>query len=64
MRTNIDIDEKLMTKAMAVTHLSTKKSVVEEAIKLLIKINQQTQLRKYKGKLKWTGDLDAMRVDK
>lgn len=63
MRTNIEIDDKLMAQAMAITHLPTKRAVVEEGIKLLIQMNRQSQVRKFKGKLKWEGNLDKMRRD-
>jgi Arc/MetJ family transcription regulator len=38
MRTNIDIDDGLMTKAMKAAGKSTKKETVQEALELLIRI--------------------------
>ncbi len=64
MRTNIAIDDKLMNVALKLSGLSTKKDVVEEALKLLVQVKRQSQLKKLRGKLKWEGDLDAMRSDK
>lgn len=61
MRTNIVIDDQLMADALKATGLSTKKEVVEQGLKLLIKLNQQQAIRKLRGKLKWEGDLDEMR---
>ncbi len=63
MRTNIIIDDDLMKEAMALTHLETKKAVVETGLKLLIQIKKQEKLKRLRGKLRWTGDLDAMRLD-
>jgi Arc/MetJ family transcription regulator len=63
MRTNIVIDDELMQEAMALTQLKTKKAVVETGLRLLIQIKKQEQLRRLRGKLKWDGDLDAMRRD-
>jgi len=63
MRTNIAIDDKLMSEAAKLSQLKTKKAVVEEGLKLLIRIKKQEQIRKLKGKLKWEGDLDKMRLD-
>ncbi len=63
MRTNIVIDDQLMNAAMSLSEFSTKKAVVEAALKLYIQLNQQTGLRQYKGKLAWDGDLDSMRQD-
>lgn len=64
MRTNIIIDDDLMNEAMMLTKIKTKKSVVETSLKLLVQIKKQEQLKNLRGKLKWSGDLDAMRSDK
>ncbi len=61
MRTNIVIDDNLMESALKVSGLSTKKDVVEQGLKLIIKRNQQQDIRKLRGKVKWEGDLDEMR---
>ena len=61
MRTNIVIDDDLMADAIKATGLSTKKEVVEQGLKLIIKRNQQQAIRKLRGKLHWDGDLDEMR---
>ncbi len=63
MRTNIVIDDILMQKALELSGLDTKKAVVEAALKLFIQIRQQGSLRKLRGKLKWKGDLEQMRLD-
>lgn len=63
MRTNIVIDDDLMSEAMMLTRLKTKKSVVETGLKLLVQIKKQEQIKGLRGKLKWEGDLDAMRAD-
>lgn len=63
MRTNIIIDDDLMNEAMMLTKIKTKKSVVETSLKLLVQIKKQEQLKNLRGKLKWSGDLDAMRSD-
>jgi len=64
MRTNISIDDKLMDSALKISGLSTKKDVVEEALRLLVQVKKQSRLKKLKGKLKWEGDLDEMRTGK
>lgn len=61
MRTNIVIDDQLMESALKASGLTTKKDVVEQGLKLLIKKNQQQGIRKLRGKLKWEGDLNEMR---
>jgi len=64
MRTNIVIDDNLMTKAINASGYKTKKETVEEALKLLITMKNQAKIRKYRGKLNWEGDLNKMRIDK
>ena len=64
VRTNIVIDDKLMAEALQATGLRTKKEVVEEGLRLLVKRNKQQAIRKLRGKLKWEGDLDEMRGGK
>jgi Arc/MetJ family transcription regulator len=63
MRTNIIIDDQLMQDALRLGGFKTKKEAVEEALRLLIRLKQQEQIRKYRGKLYWEGDLEAMRTD-
>ena len=64
MRTNIVIDDKLMSMALKITGLKTKKEVVEEGLKMLLKLKKQSQLKLLRGKLHWEGNLDKMRTDK
>ncbi len=62
MRTNIVIDDQLMSDALKATGLSTKKEAVELGLRLLVKQNKQQAVRKLRGKLRWEGDLDKMRA--
>ncbi len=64
MRTNVVIDDKLMNSALKQSGLKTKKATIEEGLRLLVKFKKQTKLKKYRGKLKWVGDLDNMRTDR
>ena len=63
MRTNIVIDDDLMSDALQVTGLKTKKEAVELGLKTLIRLKKQEEIKKFKGKLEWEGDLDSMRTD-
>jgi Arc/MetJ family transcription regulator len=63
MRTNIVIDEELMKQVLKLTGLKTKREAVEQGLKALLRLKQQEQIRKYRGKLHWEGDLDTMRRD-
>lgn len=63
MRTNIVINDELMNEAMALSQIKTKKAVVETGLKLLVQIKKQEKIKSLRGKLKWDGDLDLMRLD-
>jgi Arc/MetJ family transcription regulator len=63
MRTNIVIDDKLMRDTLRVTGLKTKREAVELALQTLLRLRKQGEIRRWRGKLKWQGDLDAMRSD-
>ena len=62
MRTNIVIDDDLMEEALRTTGLKTKKDTVELGLKTLIRLKKQERIRKFKGKLKWEGDLSEHRL--
>lgn len=62
MRTNIDIDEKLIAEARRVTGLASKKAIVEAALEELVRRARQREVADYFGKLpSWEGDLDESR---
>ncbi|MGV3579672.1 type II toxin-antitoxin system VapB family antitoxin [Brevundimonas sp.] len=63
MRTNIEIDDALMSETLKVTGLKTKRDAVELGLRTLLQLRRQAELRAYRGKLAWEGDLDAMRTD-
>jgi Arc/MetJ family transcription regulator len=63
MRTNIVIDEKLMAEAIKASGAKTKKEAVELGLKTLIRLKQQERIRGYRGKLRWSGDLEELRTD-
>jgi Arc/MetJ family transcription regulator len=64
MRTNIEIDDRLMKDTLKITGLKTKREVVELALKELLRLHRQADLKKLKGKFYWEGDLEKMRLDK
>jgi Arc/MetJ family transcription regulator len=61
MRTNIDIDDKLLAQALRLTKLKTKRAVVEAGLHMLVRVKRQEAALKLPGKVHWDGDLDAMR---
>ncbi len=64
MRTNIVIDDKLMKDTLKSTGLKTKREAVELGLRTLLRLRQQEEIRRFRGKLAWQGDLDGMRTDK
>lgn len=64
MRTNILIDDKLMADTLRATGLKTKREAVELGLRTLLRLRQQEEIRRFRGKLNWQGDLDAMRTDR
>ncbi len=64
MRTNIVIDDDLMNDAMRLTGVTTKREAVELGLKTLIRLKKQESIKKFRGKLKWEGDLDDMRKNR
>lgn len=64
MRTNIDIDDRLMRQAMRSTGARTKRAVVEEGLRLLIQTKGQASIRRLRGKVAWQGDLNASRLER
>ena len=64
MRTNFEIDDKLMKDALKATGAKTKREAVELGLKTLVQLRAQEKARELKGKITWEGDLDVMRTDK
>ena len=58
MFTSLDIDEKLFMKAWQLSGLKTKKAMFEEALRVYVRLHEQTQVRSLRGKLIWKGDAD------
>ena len=63
MRTNIEIDDQLMKDTLRATGLKTKREAVELGLRTLLQLRRQAEVRKYRGRLRWEGNLDDMRTD-
>jgi Arc/MetJ family transcription regulator len=61
MRTNIVIDDDLIDRARALTGIKTKREVIHEALRTLIQLKEQAEVRSLRGKLQWEGDLNELR---
>jgi Arc/MetJ family transcription regulator len=64
MRMNIQIDDKLMQDTLRATGLKTKREAVEQGLRTLLRLQKQADIRRFRGKLDWRGDLAAMRSDR
>jgi Arc/MetJ family transcription regulator len=64
MRTNIVIDDELMAQALKASGAKTEKEAVELGLKTLLQLSRQGKARRLRGKVKWEGDLGAMRIDR
>ncbi len=61
MRTNIEIDDRLMRQAMRRSGAPTKKAAVEAGLRLLAETHAQGSIRRLRGKVDWEGDLNQSR---
>lgn len=62
MRTNIVLDDKLVKEAMKLSGKHTKREVVDFALHELINYYRRLEIRNFRGKLKWEGNLDEMKA--
>jgi Arc/MetJ family transcription regulator len=63
MRTNIVIDDRLMRDTLRATGLKTKREAVEHGLQALLRLSKQAEIRRFRGRLRWQGDLNSMRSD-
>ncbi|MDR1596982.1 MAG: type II toxin-antitoxin system VapB family antitoxin [Treponema sp.] len=62
MRTNIELDDKLVNEAMRISGITTKKALVDKALRQFVDSNNLKELLKYQGTGIWEGNLDEMRT--
>lgn len=61
LRTNIELDEKLVDEAMRLTHKKTKKELVNYALEELVHKIKRKKILDLEGRVEWTGNLGEMR---
>ena len=61
MRTNIEIDDRLLEEARRLSGLKTKRAVVEAGLQVLVRLKEQEEILRLAGKVHWEGDLDQSR---
>jgi Arc/MetJ family transcription regulator len=64
MRTNVVLDDELVAEAMKASGARTKREAIELGLKALLQMRRQAEFRQLKGRVRWVGDLDAMRRDR
>jgi Arc/MetJ family transcription regulator len=62
MRTNIEIDDRLMRQAMRCSGARTKRAAVEAGLRLLAETHAQGAILRLRGKVRWKGDLEQSRL--
>jgi len=60
-RTNIVMDETLVRQGLKATGMKTRRALVHHALQELVRREKQIGLLALKGKIQWTGNLNAMR---
>jgi Arc/MetJ family transcription regulator len=63
MRTNIMIDDELMTDVLKLTGIKSKREAVKQGLRTLLALKKQEKIKQFKGALKWEGDLEQMRSE-
>ena len=61
MRTNIELDRRLVEEGLRFTGCQTKKELVNLALSELVNKKRRKEILKLEGKIIWEGDLDEMR---
>jgi len=61
---NIEIDDTVMRRARKLTHLKTKRQIVDKALKLLVRCESRKGILRYYGSGIWNGDVEATRKNR
>ncbi len=60
-RTNIVLNDELVKRGLEVTQLTTRRELIDYALRELLRHAKQRKILELKGQVKWEGDLDEMR---
>jgi Arc/MetJ family transcription regulator len=61
MRTNVVIEDDVITEAMRLTGIKTKRGVIDAALRTLVRLQRQRAVLALEGRIAWAGDLNALR---
>ncbi len=64
MRTNIVLDDELVERSKELNGLDTKRAVVNEELRVLVRLREQEGVKSLRGKLYWEGSLSDLREDR
>ncbi len=64
MFTSFEIDDKLFQTAWAMSGIRKKKDLIEELLRVYVRLHEQAQIRSLRGKLVWEGDLEQIRGER
>ena len=60
-RTNVVLDDKLVEDCLEVTGIKTRRSLIDHALRELLRHESQIKILELKGKIHWQGDLTEWR---
>ena len=60
-RTNVVLDDELVTKCQRATGIKTRRELIDYALRELLRHESQSKILELKGKIHWEGDLTAFR---
>ena len=63
MRTNIEVENRVMQDIVRLEESKNKNEIVTEALEALLKYLRRQDMLSLRGKIKWEGDLEQMRTD-
>ena len=61
-RTNIELDEKLLSKGKKITGIKTSKALIDLALRELVRRRNQRKILELSGAIKWDGNLSQIRA--
>jgi hypothetical protein len=62
--TSVNFDEALFMKAWSLSRVKTKKGMLEEVLKVYVRLHEQAGMKSLRGKLVWEGDLSGIRKER
>ena len=64
MYTHVEVDESTLTQVMTLGAFASKKAAINSALAEMAKTLKRRELLSQRGKLPWTGDMNALRAER